>query len=50
MEALAQHLTEHHCAPVMPVVVTSLAPYGDVRMLAVRAPGGAWIEFYEPLA
>lgn len=46
--ALTQHLTEHRCAPVMPVVTTSLAPYGDVRMLAVRAPGGAWIEFYEP--
>jgi hypothetical protein len=24
-----------------------VAPYGRVRLLAVRAPDGAWLEFYE---
>jgi len=31
-------------------VETTLAPYGAVRMLALRAPDGAWIEFFETLA
>jgi catechol 2,3-dioxygenase-like lactoylglutathione lyase family enzyme len=27
-----------------------IAPYGRVRLLAVRAPDGAWLEFYERIA
>jgi hypothetical protein len=27
-----------------------IEPYGRVRMLAVRAPDGAWLEFFERIA
>ena len=30
-----------------PINTLRLAPYGEVRMFAVRAPSGAWLEFYE---
>ena len=50
IDALEQRLTDHHCTLSMPAITTSLAPHGQVRWLAVRAPGGAWIEFYETLA
>ena len=26
---------------------TTLAPYGDIKIFAVRAPDGAWLEFFE---
>lgn len=31
-----------------PVIETELPPEGPVRMLALRSPDGAWLEFYEP--
>ncbi|MFK7958283.1 MAG: hypothetical protein AB8B96_19465 [Lysobacterales bacterium] len=33
-----------------PITQLELAPYGDVSMFAVRAPGGAWLEFFQPTA
>jgi len=50
IDALAQRLIKHHRVPVMSTIATSLTPHNQVRMLAVRAPGGAWLEFYEPMA
>ncbi len=32
-----------------PATVATLAPYGRVRMLAVRSPDGTWLEFFETL-
>ncbi len=48
IEALARRI-EHCGHPLaMPLTTVSLAPHGSVRMLAVCAPDGAWLEFVEP--
>lgn len=50
IEALAAHIEGAGHALVMPLSTVDLAPLGPVRMLALRAPDGAWLEFVEPLS
>lgn len=47
--ALAAHAQAMGIAPAVPLTTVTLAPWGEVRLLALRAPGGAWLEFVEPV-
>ncbi|MFK7888800.1 MAG: VOC family protein [Gammaproteobacteria bacterium] len=47
--SLAEHLTAAGVELVVSPTSTRIAPYGNVRMLAVQAPDGAWLEFFETL-
>lgn len=47
--ALGEHLMRCGCVLAMPITTTELAPHGEVGLLAVRSPDGAWLEFYEPM-
>ncbi len=50
VNVLARHLSQHGWPLAMPLTRVMLAPYGKVDLLAVRAPDGAWLEFYENAA
>lgn len=49
IEAFAAHVQAQGATPVAPLTTLTLAPWGEVRMLALRAPEGAWLEFIEPV-
>lgn len=48
LDALAAHLQARGVEPAMEPTTLTLAPWGTVRLLALRAPDGAWLEFVEP--
>ena len=48
--ALADDLVSAGVELCYPPVELVLAPHGTVTMFAVRAPEGAWLEFYQPHA
>lgn len=48
MAALEQRLASCGVTPEFAPRQIVLAPYGSVRMLGLRAPDGAWLEFFEP--
>jgi len=48
-DSLAAYLEGAGVALEFEPVTTLLAPYGTVRLLAIRAPDGAWLEFFEVL-
>lgn len=50
IEALARHIEAAGHMPALPVCTVTLTPHGPVRLLALRAPDGAWLEFFEPLS
>jgi len=45
--AFAAQVAHHTVDVVMPIVTVDVPPYGTVRMMAIRGPGGVWIEFFE---
>ncbi len=45
--AFANHAESQGIEIAMPVTQVSMPPYGDVSTMAVRGPGGVWIEFFE---
>jgi catechol 2,3-dioxygenase-like lactoylglutathione lyase family enzyme len=47
IDAFAAHAASEGIEIVMPPLTVELAPYGVRKLLAVRGPGGAWIEFFE---
>lgn len=47
MAAFEAHLADCGLAPQYAARSVALAPFGQVRMLGLRAPDGAWLEFYE---
>jgi hypothetical protein len=47
LEALSQRLMSAGLSLAMAAVPVSFAPHGDCQMLAVQAPDGAWLEFYQ---
>ncbi len=47
IDAFAAHIASEGIEVVMPPRAVSLAPYGDVILMAVRGPDGVWIEFFE---
>ncbi len=49
IEKLATYLIDEGVALEYEPITTSLAPYGQVKLIAIRAPDGAWLEFFEEL-
>lgn len=49
MDAFEAHLAAQGMTPEFAPRTVMLAPLGRVRMLGLRAPEGAWLEFYEPI-
>jgi catechol 2,3-dioxygenase-like lactoylglutathione lyase family enzyme len=49
VDALAEHLQNQGVPISTPLVITELKPYGQVKILAVLAPDGAWLEFFQQL-
>ncbi len=49
LSALEKRLRDADVALAVAPVMTHIEPYGKVRLLAVRAPDGAWLEFFEAL-
>jgi len=47
--AFAAHLAACGVTPEFGPLRTAMAPYGQVAMLGLRSPDGAWLEFYEPV-
>lgn len=47
IEVFAEHLARLGHKPAMPLTRLELAPLGPVRLLALRSPDGAWLEFVE---
>jgi catechol 2,3-dioxygenase-like lactoylglutathione lyase family enzyme len=48
LEAYRVRLAEHGVGPINGPSTVTLEPYGEVEILTVRAPEGAWLEFYQP--
>lgn len=46
MDAFHQHAVREKLDIVASPVTVAMPPYGDVRAMTVRGPGGAWIEFF----
>jgi len=49
MERLLMRFRDREITVVAGPMTLNLPPYGEVRLVAVRAPDGAWLEFYESL-
>ena len=47
LEAFKRRLAEHGVTPINGPSAIILEPYGEVEIMTVRAPEGAWIEFYQ---
>lgn len=50
VDAFATHMASRSVDIAMSPTEAALPPYGTVRIMAVRGPGGVWIEFFEPAA
>ena len=50
LRVFAEHLVRQGWPLEMPLTRVKLVPHGEVDLLAVRAPEGAWLEFYEAAA
>jgi len=48
LDALIKQLGEHGVDLQGPVSTTRFEPWGASRQISVRAPDGAWLDFYEP--
>ena len=49
LPGLVRRLREHGVRPENRVRQLQLPPYGQVRIVSVRDPGGSWLEFFEEL-
>ena len=49
LEAYATTIAARGVPLLRPIVPVNLAPYGMVKMMVVRSPSGAWLEFFEQL-
>jgi catechol 2,3-dioxygenase-like lactoylglutathione lyase family enzyme len=47
LEAYAKQITARGVVLERPIQRVKLAPYGEVKMMVVRAPSGAWLEFFQ---
>jgi catechol 2,3-dioxygenase-like lactoylglutathione lyase family enzyme len=47
LDAFYKHLTERSVMIARPPAPVDMSPFGTARMLALRSPDGAWLEFYE---
>ena len=49
VDKLVTHLESAGVNLTYQPVTTSMPPYGNVKVIAIRAPDGAWLEFFEKL-
>ena len=49
LDALVAYLAQHDVPPLYAPTTRQLAPYGQVRITAIRAPDGAMLEFFQEL-
>jgi hypothetical protein len=49
LDAFAAHLAARGVSPVHGVRHVAFPPAGPARQLSLRAPDGAWLDFYEPV-
>ena len=49
IDALETHIDSEGIDVVVRPVAVVLPPYGSVRLIAIRGPGGVWIEFFEQM-
>ncbi|MEM6683072.1 MAG: VOC family protein, partial [Pseudomonadota bacterium] len=49
VDALARYLAGQGIKLEYQPIATTLAPYGKVKLMAIRAPDGAWLEFFQAL-
>jgi catechol 2,3-dioxygenase-like lactoylglutathione lyase family enzyme len=50
LERYANRLSEQGIRPQDPGIITAnVAPIGKCKLMAVRTPGGAWLEFYQAI-
>ncbi|MEJ2533987.1 MAG: VOC family protein [Gammaproteobacteria bacterium] len=47
IDAFAEHLAKHGVEPVCGIHAVDFEPHGPARQLSIRAPDGAWLDFYE---
>ena len=47
MAAFAAHVAAEDIDVVMPPTTINLPPYGATSLMAIRGPGGVWLEFFE---
>lgn len=47
MDGFAEHVASEEIEILIEPTAMNLAPYGDVILMAIRGPGGVWLEFFE---
>ena len=47
IDAFAAHISAEDIEVAMPPTNVMLEPYGPAQLMAVRGPGGVWLEFFE---
>lgn len=47
IDAFAAHVMEHDIEIAVQPTNAKLPPYGTVALMAIRGPGGVWLEFYQ---
>jgi len=47
IDAFHEHALDSGLEIAMPPLTVELAPYGRLELMAVRGPGGVWLEFFE---
>jgi catechol 2,3-dioxygenase-like lactoylglutathione lyase family enzyme len=47
IDAFYQHVQNEKIEIAYPPAVIRIKPYGQLKIMAVRGPGGAWLEFFE---
>ena len=49
IDRFAAHVAAEEIDVTMPPTTVTIAPYGTVRLMAIRGPGGVWLEFFQSL-
>ena len=48
LDAYQQRLADRGIAPINGPSTLTIEPYGEVEIMTIRSPEGAWLEFYQP--
>ncbi len=49
LEAYRQRLATHGVEAVNGPSTITMEPYGEIEIMTIRSPEGAWLEFYQPV-
>jgi catechol 2,3-dioxygenase-like lactoylglutathione lyase family enzyme len=50
LDSYAAQIAARGVTLARPIQRATVAPYGEVKIMVVRAPGGAWLEFFQQVA